>query len=122
MSFDSSERVFTQAVKPLLDHTLQGNRSTILMFGPTGSGKTFTMSAIASLTGTWFDQSSKGGGLGLMCFEVSATGVRDLIGNKLVDVRDCGNGVEFVDATCQDVMSGNDLVEAIQSKPFHPLV
>ena len=42
----SQEDVYEEAVKPLVEATLDGYNSTVFAYGQTGSGKTFTMRAI----------------------------------------------------------------------------
>ena len=39
----SQEEVYLQCAKPIVDSALRGYSGTILAYGPTGSGKTFTM-------------------------------------------------------------------------------
>jgi kinesin family protein 18/19 len=40
---ETSEQIYTQTVKPLIKTVLSGKNATVFAYGPTGTGKTFTM-------------------------------------------------------------------------------
>ena len=42
-SIDSNSTVCEDEVKPLVDHALMGHQATLLCFGQTGTGKTYTL-------------------------------------------------------------------------------
>ena len=40
---ENSEKIYMETVKPLIKTVLQGKNATVFAYGPTGTGKTYTM-------------------------------------------------------------------------------
>mmetsp|Transcript_59963 Transcript_59963/g.111186 ORF Transcript_59963/g.111186 Transcript_59963/m.111186 type:complete len:662 (-) Transcript_59963:160-2145(-) len=83
---ESNARVYTEAAKPLLEAVLKGNRSTFILFGQTGTGKTHTAQGV--LDGLMADIFAvEGVSVRLSCYELAGTrggreGIFDLLAEK----------------------------------------
>jgi len=81
--------VFTSEVQPLLDAALQGKRATLLCYGQTGTGKTYTLSGMLKQV-----VQAAGEQLSLQCYELMPTKrqeVVDLMSEKRKSVRCCAD-------------------------------
>lgn len=124
---DNSERIFAQSVRPLLEAThCQEIPCSIIMFGATGSGKTFTMNSLLAQVcqHVFLNTNTTCGTISGQCVEVSGTTVRDLLletdGSPPpnIDLMDNENGTTvLVGASCIAVESAEELL-ALFHKAF----
>ena len=67
----SNQEVFGEAVEPLLDSALAGGRSTVVFFGQTGTGKTYTArGALDIMSELVFEKASA---VEMCCYEMAGT-------------------------------------------------
>ena len=71
----TNEHVYNVVAAPLVAEALTGKSATLLMFGPTGSGKTYSMSALQEAIGRAL---CHGSSVMVQCVEVVGKALRDL--------------------------------------------
>ena len=106
----TSNTIYKESVEPLVHKAIRDfGAATVLMFGQTGSGKSFTMNAIEQEVAKelFAEVSSKQRTIQVKCVELMGNKCVDLIGNenKEVKLMDSGSSVQFVGATTVTVES-----------------
>jgi len=73
----NNDDLYRAALQPLVEHLGEGGMATCLMYGATGSGKTYTMTAMQERAAGAI---CTGGAVRLSMFEIAGKEVRDLLG------------------------------------------
>ena len=123
----NSDAVFESSVRPLVAQALSEARTPgcVIMFGATGSGKTFTMNALLQRTcSEVFATAAAGGAAGVVqvqaqCIEVTGTRVTDLLSPQGPDAEvtildDQEGRTNLVGASSHDMATAADLLAAFQ--------
>jgi kinesin family protein 2/24 len=126
----NSDAVFESSVRPLVAQALSEARTPgcVIMFGATGSGKTFTMNALLQRTcSEVFATTTAGGGAGAtgavqvkaQCIEVTGTRVTDLLSPRRPDAEvtildDQEGRTNLIGASSHDMATAADLQAAFQ--------
>ncbi|KEG05785.1 putative kinesin, partial [Trypanosoma grayi] len=77
---DSTELIFYESVVGLVDRFLAGYNATVLAYGPTGTGKTYTMAGLTPLVLAYLLERMGGmSRLSFQCIEVYGETLRDLL-------------------------------------------
>lgn len=82
---DSTELIFYQSVASLVDRFLAGYNTTVLAYGQTGTGKTYTMGGLTPLVVRYIleNMSNSTEQLSFQCVEVYGETLRDLLANDV---------------------------------------
>ncbi|ETV96263.1 hypothetical protein, variant 1 [Aphanomyces invadans] len=76
----STDDVFDEVGKPLVDHAIAGGKSVIMMYGQTGSGKTHTMSGLHdNIADMLFRNNGGGDSVVVTAVEIAGTKCMDLL-------------------------------------------
>eukprot|EP00928_Gymnodinium_smaydae_P085193 TRINITY_DN68542_c0_g1_i1.p1 TRINITY_DN68542_c0_g1~~TRINITY_DN68542_c0_g1_i1.p1 ORF type:complete len:755 (-),score=109.83 TRINITY_DN68542_c0_g1_i1:126-2390(-) len=115
----TNEDLHRAAMAPLVAHALAGGKSTCLMYGATGSGKTFTMTAMQQLAAP---QLCSSGSVTLMMLELAGKDVRDLLAvgangsQTAITLRDNDDGdLDLVGASVHTCDDESQLMEFLAS-------
>jgi kinesin family protein 2/24 len=109
-----NEQVYTEAIRPLVNNVLQGRNASVLMYGQTGTGKTYTMTG--SLERIARDLS--GTQLEVVFFEVHGNKCYDLLAGRK-EVRLCADASERIhvrgaEKRCLDGQDATELMNVLK--------
>ncbi|GKY93213.1 hypothetical protein MPSEU_000289100 [Mayamaea pseudoterrestris] len=112
----TNEQVYRESVQPLV-HMASGEAkaATVLLFGQTGSGKSFTCSAMEEFVALDLFKEPSATAVQVKCIEI-AKKCKDLIGdgNAEVKIMNSGSTVQFVGATAVQVATAKDFLSLLQ--------
>ncbi|KAF0743600.1 hypothetical protein Ae201684_001743 [Aphanomyces euteiches] len=114
----STDQVFDDVAKPLVEHAIDGGQSVIMMYGQTGSGKTHTMQGLYKKMADMIFGNNVGDDLRVIVTAVEIAGAKcfDLLRRRQkVSVCDTNGGdSKLLNVTERNVDSSARLVETIQ--------
>jgi kinesin family member 2/24 len=118
----ASETVYRKVAQPMVQKVMEGGKATILMFGQTGSGKSYTMSALERLSfSQMFARNSlKDAVVQVQYLELCGKLCRDLIvasdNTTPIKLRDAADGsVRFVNAASISVDGAEQLLRVVEA-------
>lgn len=116
--FSSTKEVYEETIGNFAQHVVEGGKAVCMMYGATGSGKTFTSSGMEEMIANdLFAVLPKSCHVNISCVEVAGSKCIDLHGKKnKVSICDDGNGgISLLGVSEKTVGSPLEMIHAIQT-------